>query len=354
MKFTARQIAEFLKGTVEGDENASVSSVSKIEEGKPGTLAFLANPKYQKYIYDTQASIVLINKDLKLEKQVQATLVRVNDAYEAFASLLDLYEQSKPRKFGISPRASIAPSALTGKDPYIGDFVCIGENAVIGDNAQVYPQVFLGNNVRIGKNVVLHTGVKVLKDCIIGDNCVIHAGTVIGSDGFGFALEQGTCSRRKVPQLGNVIIGNDVEIGANVTIDRATMGSTRIGNGVKMDNLIQIAHNVEVGDNTVIVAQAGVAGSTKVGKNVIIAAQAGIVGHLTVGDGAIIGAQAGVPNNVKEKEIVLGSPAFNIREYRRASAVFKKLPELYRQINQMEREMNEIRSPKQNPGNTGK
>jgi UDP-3-O-[3-hydroxymyristoyl] glucosamine N-acyltransferase len=341
MEFTAQQIAAFLDGTVEGDENARVSNVSKIEEGKPGTLAFLANPKYQKYIYDTQASIVLVSRDFKLDRKVGATLIRVKDAYQAFANLLDLYEQSKPRKSGISSLASIAPSARTGEDLFIGDFAFIGENATIGSRVQIHPQVFIGDDVTIGDNTILYPGVKVLKECIIGENCVIHAGTVIGSDGFGFALEQDSESRRKVPQVGNVIIGNDVEIGANVTIDRATMGSTRIGNGVKMDNLIQIAHNVEIGENTVVVAQAGIAGSTKVGMNVIIAAQAGIVGHLTIGDGAIIGGQAGVPNNLKEKEIVLGSPAFDLREFRRAAAVFKKLPEMYRKVNQMEREWKE-------------
>ncbi|MCK4751697.1 MAG: UDP-3-O-(3-hydroxymyristoyl)glucosamine N-acyltransferase, partial [Bacteroidales bacterium] len=345
-EFTAEQIAGFLNGTIEGEANVSVNNVSRIEEGKPGTLAFLANPKYQKYIYDTQASIVRVNEDFILEKKVGTTLIRVKDAYEAFANLLDLYEQSIPKKSGISEQVSIASTAKMGKDLYFGDFVSIGDNATIGDNVQLHAQVFIGDNVSIGDNTNLHPGVKVLKNCKIGNNCVIHAGTVIGSDGFGFALEQGTESRRKVPQLGNVIIGNDVEIGANVAIDRSTMGSTKIGNGVKMDNLIQIAHNVEIGDNTVIIAQAGVAGSTKVGKNVIIAAQVGIIGHISVGDGAMIGAQAGVANNMKEKEIVLGSPAFDVREFRRSSAVFKKLPELYRQINKMERELNELRKSK--------
>ena len=343
MEFTAQQIAAFLSGTIEGDENVSVNNVSKIEEGKPGTLAFLANPKYQKYIYDTEASIVLINKDLKLEKKVSTTLIRVKDAYEAFANLLDLYEQSKPRKTGISLNASIASTATTGKDLYIGDFVSIGEHASIGNNVQLHSHVHIGDNVRIGDNSILHPGVKVLRDCTMGNNCIIHAGTVIGSDGFGFALEENSTSRRKVAQVGNVIIGNDVEIGANVTIDRATMGSTRIGNGVKMDNLIQIAHNVEIGDNSVIIAQAGVAGSTKVGKNVILAAQAGIVGHLNIADGAIIGAQSGVTRNLKEKEIVIGSPAFDIREFRKVSAVFKKLYELYSQINQMQRDLDELK-----------
>ncbi len=343
MNFTARQIADFLQGTIEGDETITVNDVSKIEEGKPGTLAFLANPKYEKYIYDTEASIVLISKDLKLEKEVKATLIRVKDAYEAFAGLLDLYEQSKPKKSGVSPLSSIASTAETGKDLYIGEFVVIGENARIGDNVQLHPQAFIGDDVSIGNNTIIYPGVKVLKECQIGDNCVIHAGTVIGSDGFGFAMEEGTESRRKVPQVGNVIIGNDVEIGSNVSIDRATMGSTRIGNGVKMDNLIQIAHNVEIGDHTVIVAQSGIAGSTKVGKKVIIAAQAGIVGHVSIGDGAIIGARAGVPNNLKEKEMVLGSPAIDVRLFKRAAAVFKKLPDMYRQLYQMERELKELK-----------
>ncbi|HEC42621.1 MAG TPA: UDP-3-O-(3-hydroxymyristoyl)glucosamine N-acyltransferase [Bacteroides sp.] len=343
MEFTAQQIAAFLKGRIEGDENVSVNNVAKIEEGKPGSLAFLANPKYQKYIYDTEASIVLINEDLELEKEVNTTLIRVKDAYEAFANLLNLYEQSQPKKTGISANSAIDSTATIGKDLYAGDFVSIGEHTSLGDNVQLYAQVYIGDNVRIGNNVILHPGVKVLKDCIIGDNCIIHSGTVIGSDGFGFALEAGAESRKKVPQIGNVIIGNDVEIGSNVSVDRATMGSTRIGNGVKMDNLIQIAHNVEIGDNSLVIAQAGIAGSTKIGKNVIIAGQVAIAGHLTIGDGAMIGAQAGINHSLKEKEMVLGSPAFDIRIYKRAAAIFKKLPELYQQINQMQRDIDETK-----------
>ena len=343
MEFTAQQIAAFLKGSIEGDENVSVNNVAKIEEGRPGTLAFLANPKYERYLYDTEASIVLVNEDLELEKEVRTTLIRVKNAYEAFANLLDLYEQSQPKKSGISAKSSIDSTATMGKDLYVGDFVFIGEHASVGDNVQLYPQVYIGDNVKIGKNTILHPGVKVLKECEIGDNCIIHAGTVVGSDGFGFALEEGSESRRKVPQIGNVIIGNNVEIGSNVCIDRATMGSTKIGNGVKMDNLIQIAHNVEIGDNSLVIAQVGIAGSTKVGKNVIIAGQAAITGHLTIGDGVMIGAQAGVNHNLKDKEMVIGSPAFDIRVFRRASAVFKKLPELYAQINQIQRELDEVK-----------
>jgi UDP-3-O-[3-hydroxymyristoyl] glucosamine N-acyltransferase len=346
MDFTAEQLAGFLNGMIEGDPSATVHDVSKIEEGKPGTLAFLANPKYNKYIYDTEASIVLINQDLVLEKAVKATLIRVKDAYEAFASLLDLYEQSKPRKTGISPKASIAETAKTGEDLYAGDFVYVGEDAVIGDHVRLHPQVYIGDRVSIGDNTILYPGVKVLEGCQVGRDCIIHAGTVIGSDGFGFALEQDSTSRRKVPQVGNVVIGNDVEIGANVTIDRATMGSTRIGNGVKMDNLIQIAHNVEIGENSVVVAQAGVAGSTKIGKNVILAAQAGLVGHITIGDGAIIAAQAGVAHSIKEKEVVLGSPAFDIREYRKSAAIFKRLPDLRNTLIQLEKDIKDLKESK--------
>lgn len=346
MEFTAEQIAGFLNGKVEGDLAARVNDVSKIEEGKPGTLAFLANPKYEKFIYDTEATIVLINNDLALEKKVKATLIRVNNAYEAFASLLDLYEQSKPRKTGVSPNASIAESVTTGENLYAGDFVYIGNDAKIGDNVRLYPQVFIGDNVTIGDNTILYPGVKVLDDCQVGKNCIIHAGTVIGSDGFGFALEQDSTSRRKVPQVGNVVIGNDVEIGSNVSIDRATMGSTKIGNGVKMDNLIQIAHNVEIGENSVVIAQAGVAGSTKIGKNVILAAQAGLVGHITIGNGVIIGAQSGVNRSLKENEVVLGSPAFNIRESRKSLAIFKNLPDLRNRLIQLEREIKELNESK--------
>ncbi len=346
MKFTAEQIAGFLNGKIEGDPAAMVNDVSKIEEGRPGTLAFLANPKYEKYIYDTEATIVLINKDLALEKKVKATLIRVNDAYEAFASLLDLYEESRPRKTGVSPNASIAESATTGENLYAGDFVYIGDDAKIGDNVRLYPQVFIGDHVTIGDNTLIYPGVKVLDDCQVGKNCIIHAGTVIGSDGFGFALEQDSTSRRKVPQVGNVVIGNDVEIGSNVSIDRATMGSTKIGHGVKMDNLIQIAHNVQIGDNSVVIAQVGVAGSTKIGKNVILAAQAGLVGHITIGDGAIVAAQSGVNRSLKENEIVFGTPAFDIRESRKSLAIFKNLPDLRNRLIQLERDIKELKESK--------
>jgi UDP-3-O-[3-hydroxymyristoyl] glucosamine N-acyltransferase len=354
MEYTAEQIAGFLNGKIEGNPAARVNDVSKIEEGKPGTLAFLSNPKYQKYIYDTQATIVLVNEDFVLDKDVNATLIRVKDAYEAFASLLDLYEQSKPKKTGVSPNASISGSAITGENLYAGDFVYIGDDAKIGNNVRLYPQVFIGDKVTIGDNTILYPGVRVLDGCQVGKNCIIHAGTVIGSDGFGFALEQNRSSRRKVPQLGNVVIGNDVEIGSNVCIDRATMGSTRIGNRVKMDNLIQIAHNVEIGDDSVVVAQAGVAGSTKVGKNVILAAQAGLVGHITIGDGAIIAAQAGVAHNIREKEIVLGSPAFDIREFRKSAAIFKRLPEIRNTLIQLEKDVKEMKHRNNPDGSAGR
>ena len=343
MEFTAQQIAAFLKGEVEGNAEEKVNNIARIEEGKKGTLAFLANMKYEKYLYTTDASIVLVNKDLKLSEKVKCTLIRVEDAYKAFASLLNLYQSAFPQKKGVDDKSFISENAKVGKDCYIGVFACIGENSSIGDNVKIYPQVYVGDNVSIGDNSVLYPGVKIYHDCRIGKNCVIHASTVIGSDGFGFAPSEGTY--QKIPQIGNVIIEDDVEIGSNVSIDRATIGSTILHKGVKIDNLIQIAHNVEVGENTVIVAQAGIAGSTKIGKNVMIAAQAGIVGHITVADEVKIGAQAGVTNSVKEEgAILLGSPAFDIRETKKSMIIFKKLPEIYKQINNLEKELEELKN----------
>ena len=348
MEFTAKVIAGYLKGEVEGDPEAKVSDISRIEEGRKGTLSFLANPKYTKYIYTTESSIVLVNKDLRLEKEVTPTLVRVDDAYQAFANLLDLYNQSIQQKSGIDKQAFISESCTVGENLYAGAFSYLGENVKVGDNVKIYPQVYVGDNVVIGNNTILYPGVKIYHDCLIGSNCTIHAGTVIGSDGFGFA-PQNSENYKKIPQIGNVIINNDVEIGANVTIDRATIGSTVIGKGVKIDNLVQIAHNVEIGENTVIVAQSGIAGSTKVGKNCIIAAQAGIVGHLKIADKVIIGAQSGVTNNIeKEGDIVLGSPAYNASEKKREYVVGRQLPSLYRRLNELEKEVQILKKKEQN------
>jgi UDP-3-O-[3-hydroxymyristoyl] glucosamine N-acyltransferase len=336
-------IADFLKGTIEGNPEEKVNNISRIEEGSKGTLAFLANPKYEKYLYNSQASIILVNKDLKLEKPVKSTLIRVDDAYKAFASLLNLYTSSLPQKTGIDPKCSISETATLGSDCYVGDFAFIGEHVTIGNHVKIYPQVYLGDHVQVGDNTILYPGVKVYKECTIGKNCIIHASTVIGSDGFGFAPSEG--AYQKIPQIGNVVIEDDVEIGSNVSIDRATIGSTIIHKGVKLDNLIQIAHNVEVGENTGMAAQVGISGSTKIGAHCIIAGQVGIVGHLKIADKTIIAAQSGVTSSSKtEGEMILGSPAIDLRDARRSIAVYRKLPELYAKINELERELKKLRN----------
>ena len=342
MEFTAQMIADFLKGTVEGDPKEKVTNISRIEEGKKGTLAFLANPKYSKYLYTTEASIVLINRDFKLEADVKSTLIRVDDAYQAFAALLNLYTSSLPQKKGIDSQSYIHETASIGDDCYIGAFAFIGENVRIGSKVKIYPQVYIGDKATIGDNTILYPGVKIYNDCHVGKNCNIHASTVVGSDGFGFA--PGTGTYQKIPQLGNVIIEDDVEIGSNVSIDRSTMGSTIIHRGTKLDNLIQIAHNVEVGENTVICGQSGIAGSAKIGNNVMIGAQAGIVGHITIANNVKIGAQSGVPHDITtEGEILLGSPAYNIRETKKSMILIKKLPEFYTRLNELESQIKKLR-----------
>ena len=299
MELSARQIADILKGKVEGNEQITVKSFSKIEEGKPGTLTFLANPKYTNFIYETKASIALVNDDFVVEKSIPQTLtlIRVEDAYHALAILMNLAEKSKLKKSGIESPSFISPSVSYPKeDIYIGAFSYIGENVKIGKNVEIYPQTYIGDNVEIGDNTILHAGVKIYAECKIGKRCIIHSGAVIGSDGFGFA--KGGESYKKIPQLGNVILEDDVEIGANTTIDRAVMESTIICKGVKLDNLIQIAHNVEVGENTVIAAQTGISGSTKVGKNCMLGGQVGLAGHISIGDNVGIGAQSGIVSNI--------------------------------------------------------
>jgi UDP-3-O-[3-hydroxymyristoyl] glucosamine N-acyltransferase len=338
MEFTAEIIANYLKGEIEGNPNVTVYDISRIEEGKKGTLAFLANPKYEKYLYDTQASVVLVNRSLVLEKKVNPTLIRVDDAYQAFASLLNLYSSSLPQKQGIDPQTYIHESVAVGTNCYVGAFAFIGEQAIIGNNVKIYPQVYIGDKAKIGDNTTLYPGVKIYNDCHVGKNCIIHASSVVGSDGFGFAPATGTY--QKIPQLGNVIIEDEVEIGSNVSIDRSTMGSTIIRKGTKIDNLIQIAHNVEVGENTIMCAQSGIAGSTKVGNNVMIGAQAGIVGHITVANDVKIGAQSGVSHSLtNEGEVLLGSPAYNIRETKKSLIIIKKLPELYAKVREIEKEL---------------
>ena len=339
-------IAEFLKGQIEGDPEAEVTSISKIEEGKPGTLSFLANPKYIKYIYETHATIVLVNKDFVHEKPVSATLIRVENAYDSFASLLTLYQQSKPQRTGIHKLASIHENVKLGENIYIGDYSVIENNVVIGNNVKIYPQVFIGENAVIGDNTIVYPGVKIYESCRVGKNCVLHGGAIIGADGFGF-VPQNDKNFRKIPQIGIVILEDDVEIGANTCVDRATMGATIIHKGVKLDNLIQIGHNVEVGENTVMAAQSGVAGSSRVGKNCMFAAQVGISGHLNIGENVKIGGQSGILRDAGEGEILQGSPAIHYKDYWKAMAVFTKLPELRHQVIQIDRDVKSIMENKE-------
>ena len=344
MKFTAQQIADFLDGVVEGNQQEEVNNFSKIEEGKPGTLSFLANPKYQHYLYDTEASIVLVDKSFQPTKKVSVTLIRVEDTYKAFAKLLALYQEQmdgKNNKSGVDKFAFITSTATLGQNVYVGAASYIGENVKIGNNVKIYPQVFVGDNVVVGDNTILFPGTKIYHHCVIGNNCCLHAGVVIGADGFGFA-PQDNKAFQKIPQIGNVVIEDGVEIGANTTIDRATIASTIIRRNVKLDNQIQIAHNVEIGENTVIAAKVGVSGSTKIGKNCMIAGQVGFAGHLKIGDHVIIGAQAGVTNDVKDNHIIQGSPAFNIKNFQRSNVVFKNLPELRREVTDLQKKVAEL------------
>jgi len=336
MEFKAKDIAGLLNGIVEGDENTTVHKLSKIEEGTPGSISFLANPKYTPHVYHSKASIVIVAKSFVAEHPVAPTLIKVDDPYSAFASLLEMYNQIKLNKTGISEHAYISPSATIGKDVYIGPFACIGDNAVIEDKAKIYPQCFVGDNTRIGSNTILFAGVKIYSDNVIGNDCVIHAGVVIGADGFGFA-PQSDNNYRKIAQIGNVIIEDNVEIGANTTIDRATLGSTIIRRGVKLDNLIQIAHNVEVGENTVMAAQSGIAGSGKVGKNCMIAAQVGIVGHITVGNNVKIAGQSGISSSLADDSVVFGSPAFDATKYKKAYIHFRNLQKIVDRIDELEK-----------------
>ncbi|MFM9007630.1 MAG: UDP-3-O-(3-hydroxymyristoyl)glucosamine N-acyltransferase [Bacteroidota bacterium] len=342
MEFTARQIADLLGGLIEGDPESRVSALSKIEEGKPGSLSFLANPAYTPHIYTTEASIVIIGKDLQLEKPVGPTLIRVDDAYASFATLLEMYDTVRKNKSGIDPQVFIHPDARLGQDVYIGAFAYIGKDAILGDRAKIYPGCYVGENTKIGNDTTLFAGVIVYSDCSIGQDVRIHAGAIIGSDGFGFAPADG--GYKKVAQIGNVIIEDHVEIGAGTTIDRATLGSTIIRKGVKLDNLIQIAHNVEIGENTVIAAQTGVAGSTRIGKNCMIGGQVGIVGHIQIADGTRIAAQSGIGSSTSENEILQGSPAFPIGEFKRSYIHFRKLPGLEQEVRTLKQKLKELGS----------
>lgn len=342
LSFTAQQIADFLKGTIEGDPNVQVSDFSKIEEGKPGSLSFLANPKYTNYIYTTDSSIVLVNSDFVADKPVKATLIRVFNAYAALAMLLDMVEKSKPKKKGIEPMSFVAESAKLGSDIYVGAFAYIAENTTIGNDTQIHPQVYIGEGCTIGNNTILYPGVKIYPGSKIGSNCIIHAGAVIGSDGFGFAPEGDIY--KKIPQMGIVIIEDDVEIGANTTIDRAVMDATIIRQGVKLDNLIQIAHNVEIGANTVMASQVGVSGSTKIGEHCMFGGQVGLGGHITIGNNVNIGAQSGIISNIKDDAKIMGAPAIPVKDFFKSSIIFPKLPDMYRQVAQLEKEIQQLKA----------
>ena len=337
MTFTVSQIAAIVSASIEGNPNANIHTICKIEEGVDGGLSFLANLKYTDYLYDTKASAVIVSKDFVPEKPVQTTLIRTENPYLALAKLLEVYQQMKPKKTGISPHACLAKTATIGENVYIGEFVSVGEYAQIDDYVQLYPHVCVGDSVKIGKNSTLFSGVKVYADCEIGHDTIIHAGAVIGADGFGFAQQDDNYV--KVPQVGNVIIGNHVEIGANTCIDRATMGSTKIHNHVKLDNLIQIAHNCEIGEGSAFASQSGVSGSTKIGKKAIVAGQVGITGHLKIGDHVIVGAQSGVIHNIPDNKVVLGTPAISALEEKKLIIYRKKLPELFNKINELKKQM---------------
>jgi len=344
MQFTAAQIATIINATVEGDATVAVASFGKIEEAREGQLAFLANPKYEDYLYSTKASIIIINEGLQLEKPVTATLLRVKDAYSAFATLLDTYQQLRTQQMnGIQQPSYINSTATVGDNVFIGAFTYLGENVKLGNDVKIFPNCYIGNSVSIADGTIIYPGVKILRDCVLGKNVTVHAGTVIGSDGFGFA-PQADGTFKKVPQIGNVVIEDNVEIGANATIDRATIGSTIIKAGAKLDNLIQVAHNVEVGHNSVIAAQAGVSGSTKIGNNVMIGGQAGIVGHLQIADGTKINAQSGVSKSIKAPNTaVTGSPAHDYTAALRSQALNRNLPNLERRVSELEKLIRALR-----------
>ena len=335
MEFTAQQIADLLDGSIEGDASVVVNTLSKIEEGKPQSLSFLANPQYNNYLYQTEASIVIVGRDFKPEQAVSPTLIRVDDAYGSFARLLEMYNSIKHSRTGIHPQAYVADSAEIGEEVYIGAGSVIEENVVIGRNTKIYHNVTVNSNSTIGKSCIIFNGVNIYEDTEIGNNVTLHAGAVLGADGFGFAPNQDGTPYNKVAQIGNVIIEDNVEIGANTAIDRATMGSTVIRKGVKLDNLIQVAHNVEIGENTVVAAQTGIAGSTKIGHHCMIAGQVGITGHLKIGDRVKIAAQSGIQNDVPDDSVVQGSPAFPVGDYRRSYVYFRKLPQLIKELQKL-------------------
>lgn len=344
MEFSAKQIAQFVQGVIEGDENATVNTFAKIEDGKPGAISFLSNPKYTHYIYDTESSIVLVDKSVELEKPTKATLIKVDNAYECVAKLLQLYESMKPKKTGIDSLAFISPSAKIGENVYIGAFAYIGDNVVIGDGCQIYPNVVICENAKVGNDCLFYPNVTIYHDCHVGNRVTLHAGSVVGSDGFGFAPSENGYD--KIPQIGIVTIEDDVEIGANTCIDRSTMGSTFVRKGVKLDNLVQIAHNTDIGANTVMSAQVGIAGSTKVGQWCMFGGQVGIAGHITIGNKVFLGAQSGVPSSLKDNQTLIGTPPMEKLPYFKSQAIFQKFPDLYKQIQKLQKEVDELKKLK--------
>ncbi|APG59464.1 UDP-3-O-(3-hydroxymyristoyl)glucosamine N-acyltransferase [Christiangramia salexigens] len=339
MKFTAAQIAEILEGKVVGNPEEEVSELAKIEEGSKGSLTFLSNPKYTSFLYTTNASVTIIDEEFELDQKVSTTLIKVKDAYKAFSTLLEYYNQVKLNKSGIEQPNHISKSAEYQDDLYLGAFSYLGDNVKLGKNVKIYPNVYIGDNVKIGDNVTVFAGVKIYSESLIGNNCTIHSGVVIGADGFGFSPDD-SGKYAKVPQIGNVIIEDHVDIGASTTIDRATLGSTIIRTGVKLDNHIQIAHNVEIGEHTAIAAQTGIAGSTKIGKNCLIGGQVGIAGHLTIGNRVKIQAQSGIGRDIKDDEMLQGSPAIGYSNYNKSYIHFKNLPETMNKIHQLEKKIN--------------
>ncbi|TND07549.1 MAG: UDP-3-O-3-hydroxymyristoyl glucosamine N-acyltransferase [Bacteroidetes bacterium] len=344
MEFKAQMIAVLTGGTVEGNPEASVTRLSKIEEGTPGSLTFLSNPQYTPFIYTTGASVAIVNQDFQPEQALpkDLTLIRVADARQAFAKLLEAYNNVRFSQTGTDAQAYVSPSAKIGKNVWIGAQAYVGDHAVIGDNSKIFPQAFVGQNAQVGNHTTLYAGVKVYHDCVIGNHCIIQSGAIVGGDGFGFHPNSEN-NYQKVPHIGNVTVEDHVEIGANTTIDRATLGSTVIRKGVKLDNLIQVAHNVEIGENTVIAAQTGIAGSTKIGRDCLIGGQVGIIGHLLIGNRVKIAAQSGIGNNVKDDEIIQGSPAFGIGDYKRSYVLFRGLPSLKDRIDELEKQLNELK-----------
>lgn len=343
MEFSAKQIAAYLGGSVEGDENASVQTFAKIEEGTPGAISFLANPHYSHYLYETQSSIVLINADFQLERPVSTTLIRVPNAYEAIAKLLTLYQSTVQKRSGIHPLACVAETAEVGDGCYVGPFAYVGEHAVVGKGTQIYSHAVVEERAQVGDDCILYPNVSVYHDCKIGNRVILHSGSVIGADGFGFA--PAADGYEKIPQIGIVTIEDDVEIGANTCVDRSTMGSTYVRRGVKLDNLVQVAHNCEVGANTVMSAQVGVAGSTKIGEWCMFGGQVGIAGHAVIGDRVLTGAQAGIAGSIRKGHVTIqGSPAIDAGNFKRSSVVFKHLPDMYKQLNEMQKELDALKA----------